>query len=214
MPFIPISDNVKATKVTDEPKFGTVVDNNDPLKIGRVKVEIQGIFEGTPESLPWVRRKTDTIFCGSDCEIFDVPEVGSVVEVRWSYDDNTPTYSGAPYSQRHQTSAFSENYPYEAGIKFGPHVIKFNKACNLLTIENSKVQIVLDGMGECSVACSDMVLNVKRNLKIQAQNVHIGGDLTVDGQFYSTKAAAGVLSPLSIAVIDGGVVKSCEVPNG
>ena len=80
MPFLPIANKGKIDKVTDSPKFGTVVDNNDPLKLGRVKVEITGIFEGSLQSLPWVRRKMDSVFCGADCEIFDVPEIGSVVE--------------------------------------------------------------------------------------------------------------------------------------
>lgn len=214
MSFIPISQNVKGTKVTDEPKFGTVVDNDDPLMLGRVKVEIPGIFEGSASSLPWVRRKTDTLFCGADCEVFDVPEIGSIVEVRWSYDDNTPIYSGAPYNQKHQTSVFTDNYPYQAGFKFGPHVIKFDKASKLLTIENSKVQIMLDAMGECSVACKDMVLSVERNLRIKAQNVHVEGDMTVDGDFNYTKGANGAITALSAAIVSGGQVVSCEVPNG
>ena len=45
MPFLPIANKGKIDRVTDSPKFGTVVDNNDPLKLGRVKVEITGIFE-------------------------------------------------------------------------------------------------------------------------------------------------------------------------
>ena len=69
MPFLPIANKGKIDKVTDSPKFGTVVDNNDPLKLGRVKVEITGIFEGSLQSLPWVRRKMDSVFCGADCEM-------------------------------------------------------------------------------------------------------------------------------------------------
>lgn len=213
MSFIPVADNVKGTKVTDEPKFGTVVDNNDPLKIGRVKVEITGIFEGAPSSLPWVRRKTDTLFCGDDCEVFDVPEVGSIVEIRWSYDDNTPTYSGAPYSQRHQTSTFTENYPFEAGFKFGPHVIKFDKASKLMTIGNSKVTVQLDALGGCSIACNDLAINVKRNVDINAQNINLNSDVTITGKLSSTRAASGTISAITLATVSNGIVQSIEVPN-
>ena len=73
MPLIPITDTAKIKKFTDEPKFGTVVFNDDPERLGRVKVTIPGLFEGTTDKLPWIRRKMDTSFCGQDCEIFDVP---------------------------------------------------------------------------------------------------------------------------------------------
>ena len=38
MPLIPINEEAKNFNVTDEPKFGTVVDNNDPDKLGKIKV--------------------------------------------------------------------------------------------------------------------------------------------------------------------------------
>lgn len=209
MSFIPLVTAHKP-KPTDSPKFGQVVANNDPLMLGRIKVRIQGIFEGDAESLPWVRRKTDTLFCGNDCEVFDVPEVGSIVEVRWSYDDNTPIYSGAPYNKKHQTNAFTDNYPFEGGFKFGPHTIKFDKASKLMTIGNSKVQIQLDALGGCSIACNDLHIQSKRNVTINADNVCIGGDLTVDGQITATKGESGVINAMSMAVVSGGIVQSIK----
>jgi len=212
MAFLPIANVAKNKKVTDEPKFGTVIDNNDPLMLGRVKVEVQGIFEGSADTLPWVRRKTDTLFCGADCEIFDVPEIGSVVEIRWSYDENTPIYSGAPYSKKHQTSSFTNNYPFEAGIKFGPHMIKFDKASKLMTIENSKVQVQLDALGGCAVACSDLDISVKRNVHLNCQNLKIKGDVDVDGKIWSSMGANGAITAISMAAVSGGFVGSCEAP--
>ena len=75
MPLIPINEEAKNFNVTDEPKFGTVVDNNDPDKLGKIKVTIPGIFEGSIDKLPWIRRKNDTAFCGDDAELFDVPAI-------------------------------------------------------------------------------------------------------------------------------------------
>lgn len=212
MAFIPVANVAKNRKITDEPKFGTVVANNDPLKLGRIKVQIQGIFEGNPDSLPWVRRKTDTLFCGSDCEVFDVPDIGSVVEVRWNYDETTPMYSGAPYSKKHQTSTFTGNYPFEAGFKFGPHIIKFDKASKLMTIGNSKVTIQLDATGGCTLNCADLDINVKRNLNVNTQNVLINGDLVVDGTISSSQGASGAITAASLATVAGGLVQSIEVP--
>ena len=210
MAFLPVVNVSKNKKVTDEPKFGTVVDNNDPLMLGRVKVEIQGIFEGAASTLPWVRRKTDTLFCGTDCECFDVPEIGSIVEVKWNYDENTPMYSGAPYSKKHQTSEFTNNYPYEAGFKFGPHVIKFDKVSELLTITNGKATVVLDPLGDCSVACDSLEIKAKTKVDINTTAVHISGNLTVDGDLIATKGANGTITPYSAAVVSGGIVTSVK----
>ena len=212
MAFLPIANVAKNKKFTDEPKFGTVVANNDPLKLGRVKVRIQGIFEGEPSTLPWVRRKTDTLFCGADCEVFDVPEIGSVVEVRWNYDENTPMYSGAPYSKKHQTKTFTGNYPYEAGFRFGNNTIKFDKASKLLTITNSKATIQLDALGDCSISCDNLDITANKNINMKAQNVLMTADVTVDGQFTCTEAASGAISAISLATVSGGMIQSCEVP--
>lgn len=210
MAFLPISNVAKNKKFSDSPKFGTVVANDDPLKLGRVKVKITGIFEGEPNALPWVRRKTDTLFCGSDCEIFDVPEIGSIVEVRWPYDESTPIYSGAPYNKVHQTSSFANHYPYEAGIKFGPHMIKFDKASQLMTIENSKVQITLDILGGLSIACTDVDLIANRNINVKCQNMEIIGDVRINGKLFTSHGASGTITPVHMAVINGGIVESIK----
>ena len=213
MAFLPIANVAKNKKFTDEPKFGTVVANNDPLKLGRVKVQIQGIFEGEPSTLPWVRRKTDTLFCGADCEVFDVPELGSVVEVRWNYDESTPMYSGAPYSKRHQTDTFTGNYPYEAGFRFGKNYIKFDKASELLTISNGKTMVQLDAMGDCSIACNNLICNAKSNMFIKAANVNIEGDVSVNGMLSCSKGAEGAINSMTQATVIGGIVQSIESPS-
>ena len=204
MGFLPLAFNAGIEKVTNSPKFGTVVANNDPLQIGRVKVNIPGIFTGSVDTLPWVRRKLDTIFCGDDCEIFDVPEVGSIVEVRWPYDDHTPVYSGATQSLRHKSSVFTENYPHEAGIKFGPHVIKFDKASNLLTIENGTLQIVLDTFGDVNIKCGTFTCNCDK--------FFIDGDLHVGGNIEAKSldidnGASGAICLSTIAPVGNGIIQ-------
>ena len=64
-----LADMAKMEKYTDTPKFGTVVSNEDPEMLGKIKVVIPGIMEGTVDELPWVRRKNDTAFCGDDAEL-------------------------------------------------------------------------------------------------------------------------------------------------
>ena len=210
MPFLPITNVAAMKKATDEPKFATVISNNDPEKLGRIKVRLDGLFEGSEETLPWIRRKMDTLFCGNNVEIFDVPEVGSIVEIRWSYDENTPVYSGAPYNQRHKSGTFTDNYPHEGGFKFGNNIIKFDKASDMITIENGQTQIVLDGLGTVSIAGDDINILADSDVTITAKNTIIQGNLTVDGDLTASKAASGVLSPQSMAVVANGIVSAIK----
>ena len=173
MSFVPVVDMVKLKKNTDTPKFGTVVDNNDPDMVGKIKVEIPGIMEGSPEQLPWVRRKQDVSFCGIGCEIFDVPDVGAVVEVRWDYDRQTPTYSGTPVSQKHTTKEFTENYPYQGGIKFGPHIIKFDKQTEVMIITNGTNKITLEPDGKTHLECTNLVMDVQETTELNCTNLNM-----------------------------------------
>lgn len=161
MSLIPLLTQTQATSLKDEPKFGKVIANNDPEQLGKIKVIIPGIFEGAVESLPWIRRKNDTSFCGDDVELFDVPSIGSIVEIKWNYDENTPMYSGAPNSKRHMSDLFRQNYPYEGGIKFGDNYIKFDKQKPEMTITNGDGNIItLSPEGKTTIQCNNLDLLV------------------------------------------------------
>lgn len=211
MPLTPIIDNARIKKLTDEPKFGTVIFNDDPERLGRIKVNIPGIFEGNTDQLPWIRRKQDTSFCGADCEVFDVPEIGSVVEVKWNYDENTPMYSGAPYSKKHTSSIFTNNYPYEGGIKFGKMYIKFDKGTNLMTISNGTTFIQCDPMGKISiVAGGDIDLKTKGSINYTATNHNFVGNVIINGGLYCSQAANGTIDPTRSGTVSGGIVVSIQ----
>jgi hypothetical protein len=181
MPLIPIVDEAKIKKLTDEPKFGTVVDNNDPDKLGKIKVTIPGIFEGTIENLPWVRRKNDTAFCGDDTELFDVPAIRSVVEVKWNYDENTPMYSGAPCSSKHMTDLFKGNYPFEGGFRFGKNYIKFDKEKPELIITNGDGNIItLSPEGKTTLKCKNLDIQVEETTNMSCKVLNINATSSVN----------------------------------
>jgi hypothetical protein len=78
--------------VRDGNYCGTVVDIEDPLKIGRVRVEVFGFFDGLdPTLIPWATPATSSTG-GSDTGggFFSVPKIGSVVEVKF---DNGNIYN-------------------------------------------------------------------------------------------------------------------------
>ena len=182
MSLIPLLTQTQATSLKDEPKFGKVIANNDPDQIGKIKVIIPGIFEGAVENLPWIRRKNDTAFCGDDVELFDVPSIGSIVEIKWNYDENTPMYSGAPNSKKHMSDLFRQNYPYEGGFKFGDNYIKFDKQKPSIVITNGDGNIItLSPEGKTTIQCKnlDMLVEERTYLKCVTFDVEASDSMNI-----------------------------------
>lgn len=188
MSLIPILTQTQVTNLKDEPKFGRVVDNLDPEMFGRIKVQIPGIFDGEPEVLPWIRRKNDTLFCGDDVEAFDVPVVGSIVEIKWNYDENTPMYSGAPNSKKHMSDLFRQNYPFEGGFKFGRNYIKFDKQKPELTITNGDGNIItLSPEGKTTIQCRnlDVLVEEKTYLKCTTFDIEASDSMSIKTNIFN-----------------------------
>lgn len=181
MSFLPICDVAKIKESSEIPKFGKVIYNEDPKKLGRVKVSLPGIFEGEPEQLPWVRRKMDTLFCGLNVEVFDVPEVDSIVQIQWDYDKDTPVYTGAPYNEAHTSKLFHENYPHEGGFKFGKNYIKFNKEKPELVITNGDGNVItLSPEGKTTIQCKNLDIEVEETANLKCENFNIKASKKVD----------------------------------
>lgn len=69
--------------------IGVVEDNNDPKKMGRVKVRVSGIFDNTPiESIPWANPWKDLVG-----DHFALPDKGKVVTVVFENNNtNNPEF--------------------------------------------------------------------------------------------------------------------------
>lgn len=198
MSFLPLNNIAKIDNNTDIPKFGTVIYNNDPEKLGRIKVKLTGIFEPTDEigsNLPWVRQLTDTFLCGNNCEMFSVPEIGSVVEIKWAFDNRTPFYTGAPYSQKHKTNAFDEDYPNTQGMKIGDFLLKINQSKNIATISHPGFNLTINNDGTSTLSLSSSLI-------VKAPNIKLDGDVNV------TSGADGIITHGVSAVVKNGIVTS------
>ena len=96
---------------------GTVVDNNDPKKIGRVKVNIDIWDYMTTAQLPWVPSENSNSNSASYASQ-DIPEIGSEVEVYFkNKDPEEPRFSGAGVTEATKCSLFDEDYPNTHGEK-------------------------------------------------------------------------------------------------
>jgi hypothetical protein len=75
-----VNDNLDIT-----PWLGEVVDIEDPLKIGRIRIKVFGKFDEIPtEDIPWAY-PANNVTAGSDSGggFFSVPKLGSIVSVRF-----------------------------------------------------------------------------------------------------------------------------------
>lgn len=93
---------------------GEVVSVDDPLRRGRVKVHVFGVFDGLPpEHLPWAIFADPLMGGQEDLGGFITPDIGSHVWVFFEEGDHTlPVYfAGAPARPHGPSEATSGEYP-------------------------------------------------------------------------------------------------------
>jgi len=75
---------------------GTVVDNNDPKKLGRVKCTVPRILEGKTDNLPWCYPREQSFLGGiANSKYFAVPEMSSTLEIAFPFHDpHHPVFVG------------------------------------------------------------------------------------------------------------------------
>lgn len=119
--------------------LGMVEDNNDPEKLGRLKVRISPYMDFEPEDIPWACPTLGTHGNISNAGGLNVPEIGSQVRVYFpSHDLTAPYYMGAELNELNRTTFFDENYPETYGYKDSVgNFLKINKAKRTVQIQHS-----------------------------------------------------------------------------
>lgn len=133
--FVKVAEHIKEDQDLFSFSFqGKVVDNNDPDKLGRIKVEVPNVYQGDKSLFPWVHRKES----GNNGE-FSVPPLNTIVEISFPDRDlYNPTYCGRYLKAGKIDSVFEEDYPNtygyvdDAGNKFTA-----NKTSKLVKYEHS-----------------------------------------------------------------------------
>lgn len=165
--------------------LGDVEDNNDPLKLGRLKVRISIFEDIDTEQLPWCFPLLPSFLGNSKNSImFSVPEIGSQVRVSFpNRDIYTPFYSSADLTTGNKCTFFDEDYPDSYGFKDSKgNFVKINKKTNEITIQHStSSNIVIDSFGDFYFNHKDGNSFEMRasGMKIEAPNTHVDGTLTV-----------------------------------
>lgn len=134
---------------------GVVVDNNDPLKLKRVKVLIDLWDYMTTEQLPWVRQKGDgTTGSSPDNSQHNIPEINSEVRVSFPTNNpNEPEYSGIETTLENRCAIFDESYPNTYGNKDSAgNITIHNKETGISVFRhNSGSQVQFDKSGAFTV---------------------------------------------------------------
>lgn len=163
---------IKPSRIYAYPWIGTVVANNDPKKLCRVKVNIPGLLEGSPDDLPWVMVKNPTGLGGTgNTSGFIVPVLNSTVNVHFPYDDiYFPVYDGFYQSQQTHQSVFDEDYPDSYGFVDEWVTVKANrktKAINIETTNGMKLKLLengdieIEGATKITAKAPEIILNEK-----------------------------------------------------
>jgi phage baseplate assembly protein gpV len=160
--------------------IGTVVDNNDPQKLERVRVTIPNLFQGDTSTLPWCAPKYGRLLASNGgAGSFGVPSIGSTVFVILQQGDpKFPLYVGMPVNSSGRPAEASANYPNRYGFHDevgniwyidktnGSHIMQFTHASGSfsMTVANN---------GACTV-------NANNGLTINGPVTH-NGDMTHNG---------------------------------
>jgi hypothetical protein len=99
------------TTVTLDTFVGFVVDNDDPKKLGRCKVNVLSVYDGVPtEDLPWAAPEFG--FVGSTMGSFIVPPVGAIVNVYFNRGEiYLPVYTTKVATKKNLPSRKDIDYP-------------------------------------------------------------------------------------------------------
>ena len=147
-PFSPlIKEQVDPTTMS---YVGNVVDNNDPKKLGRIKVQISVYSDLKIDAIPWASPLLGSHGNSQDYGGINVPEIGSQVRVTFpSKDFTAPYYSGAELNETTRTTFFDDDYPNTYGYKDSVgNFIRINKERGTSQVQHSSttnMQVAPDG---------------------------------------------------------------------
>jgi uncharacterized protein involved in type VI secretion and phage assembly len=187
--------NHTADKKKNDFKFhgnyrGVVVDDQDPLRSGRVKIRVFGIYDNVPnEALPWAIYSDP--FMGGQVGFggFLIPDVGNHVWVFFENGDHhQPVYfAGAPFKDAHpkerlesdhEENRGSISYPRNKSLRTkSGHVIEIDDTegnSRITIIHKSGTQITYQDNGD---VYEHIVGNVKRVIDGNVVE-NIGGNVT------------------------------------
>lgn len=117
--LFPLAALAQPTNFLTQPIEGTVLDNMDPLELGRIKVDLPPFITGAKEDLPWCTYRAPATLGGSaETGMFMVPNIGTSVTVEHLKNDpHFPFYTGLWYDATDKIADFAVDYPATYGFR-------------------------------------------------------------------------------------------------
>lgn len=190
--------------------IGTVVDNDDPQRLQRVRVTIKGLYEGTISDLPWVAPKVGLGFGNvAGAGRVTVPLMNSKVYVELQNGDgHYPVYTGNVVHSDDPVTGGSVNYPhrYTQVDRAGNSVIVDPiPGSNVMTIRHaSGTQITVNNDGSVNIQAVGSITSSAPSWSHTGDmtvtgNIEVTGDVDVTGTVDATVDV--IAGPLNISLV-------------
>lgn len=161
--------------------MGCVEDNNDPEKLGRIRVRIAPFSDLSTEELPWACPLLGSHGNSSEYGGLNIPETGSQVRVTFpSRDFTAPYYSGAELNEVNRTTFFDEDYPNTYGYKDSVgNFARINKERGTVQFQHSSstnIQVSPDGSVKVGLnGGAFFIFDVGRNFELNIGTLDVSG---------------------------------------
>lgn len=169
-----------------------VINNNDPLKKGRVQLRIPGIFdEVSDKDLPWAR--SNTTLGG-----VNIPRVGKKVV---AYLDQgvkeNPVYGHEiVMADSIKGTPMEEDYPNTIGFFDGTNYVLLNRIKNKITLHTPNTTVTLNSSGITGSTSGDVTISGK-NVTVSASSnlkASAGGNAEISAGGNADVTASGVVN--------------------
>ncbi len=181
--------------------LGEIVDINDPIKEGRAKIRVFGLFDELEvEDIPWASQVNGISFSGDGNGRLSVPKLGSVVAVQFDGQNYYRiTYYGEWETSRALLDEISDSYEgaqallYDTDAQPGPLKIFYTRKSGMnMILGNAKVQLDTQDGGQLRVVIEmgdDQIRMENNKVIVNSNNIELGEAATesvIKGNLFQT----------------------------
>lgn len=153
--LVNIQEHVNQGNILTKSYRGIVIDNADPLKLGRVKVSIAGLIEGSAANLPWISQRSAAMFGGQpEKGSFFAPSLNSELEIQFpTRDIYAGFYVGFWQTPETHNPTFDDGYPDKYGFIDSGFAVSYDNTKKEFIIEHpegAKITMKSDGSIEAT----------------------------------------------------------------
>jgi len=181
--------------------LGEIVDINDPIKEGRAKIRVFGLFDELEvEDIPWASQVNGISFSGDGNGRLSVPKLGSVVAVQFDGQNYYRiTYYGEWETSRALLDEISDSYEgaqallYDTDAQPGPLKIFYTRKSGMnMILGDAKVQLDTQDGGQLRVVIEmgdDQIRMENNKVIVNSNNIELGEAATesvIKGNLFQT----------------------------